>query len=773
MSPTRLPPLAQFVVAAASLVLGAAPAQGPAWGSPDYRPAARAGGVLTYQEASGRPLLFGGRAGSNTLDDTWEQDRHAWIRRTPAVSPPSRWLHAMAADPRRGVVVLFGGEGATSWLADTWEWNGENWRQVTTATTPPARAQHAMAYHGGTNPQVLLFGGLGPTGYQGQTWGFDGTDWQLRASSGPSPRIASAMAFPESAGRTFLVGGRDAATGATLADVWIWNGTNWGTAAVTGNGPTGIAFHGLTWDRGRQRLALVGGMTGFAGSDVMYLGDVTPTSIRWTALPNPGAGTGVVDPPSRIRAGTCYDEAHARLVWFGGQLLDNGGNYGAVVNTVHDRTATSGWVLRPVAQRPVGVIEAGLAYDASLGRTLLYGGGTQFAGISARTWSYDGATWQDHGNSAIGARMRHGLVHWRGFTTILFGGETGSSNQHNDTLGWTGTDWVPLIVGNSPPPTSFVRMVYDSVRQRVVMHGGYVTRQGVYGQVSTETWELRSLGFGAFTWDLRTTIGTPPPLHQPAMAYDERRQRVVLFGGDYSWENASNEHWEYEGVAGRWTRVFPPQLPPPRLLHAMSYDVARGVVLVHGGARRFFGGGFMSYDDLWEYDGATWTQRTPSTTTPGNKNSHNLAYDVARARLVAFGSGFATETWEFQAPVARQAVGEPGGGMQMRCLRAPVAGQSMSFEFPSPSALAWLALMPMPVPVATHSIAAPLSCASQAFFFGINPPLATLIGSPASFSMHLPGWLAGYGLCLQGVAYDVAGNCFRATDPLSVTVQMP
>jgi hypothetical protein len=760
--------------AATSILIGSALAQGPAWASPDIAPPARAGHALAYQEGSGRSLLFGGRAASN-FGDTWEWDRHAWIQRTPASSPPARTLHAMAADPRRGVVVLFGGEGATSWLADTWEWDGEGWRQVVTATVPPARAQHAMAwYTSATTGEVLLFGGLGPTGYQGQTWGFDGSDWRLRSTVGPTARIATAMAFVPGIGRTFLVGGRDPGSGAALADAWVWNGTAWGTATTSGSGPAGIAYHALAWDAGRQRLALVGGSNTVLGSDAVFFGEVLPNSIRWALSPNPGAGGAAVDPPSRIRAGCCYDTAHARLVWFGGQLLDNGGTYGPVVGTTHERAATAGWVARPpLPQRPLGVIEAALAYDAGLGVTFLHGGGTQFAGISARTWSYDGTTWQDRGNSASGARMRHGLVHWKGFATMLFGGEVGGANYLNDTLAWNGSDWVPLVIGASPPPTTFVRMVYDSVRQRVVLHGGYRVVSGVPGQTTTDTWELRALGFGAFTWERRTTIGTPPPLHQPAMAYDERRQRVVLFGGDYGWESASNEHWEYEGNAGTWTRVFPPQLPPPRLVHAMSYDPARGVVQVHGGLRRFFGGGIVTYDDLWEYDGATWTQRTTTTTTPGIRSSHHLAYDLARSRTVAFGFGHANDTWEFQAPVDRRVVGEPGGGMRLRCLRLPVAGQSMAFEFPSPSGLAWLALMPMPVPVSTHAITAPLSCASQAFFFGINPPLATLIGTPASFAMPLPGWLAGYGLCLQGVAYDAAGNCFRATDPLAVTVQQP
>ena len=55
----------------------------------------------------------------------------------------------------------------------------------------------------------------------------------------------------------------------------------------------------------------------------------------------------------------------------------------------------------------------------------------------------------------------------------------------------------------------------------------------------------------------------------------------------------------------------------------------------------------------------------------------------------------------------------------------------------------------------------------------MNPLTALIVGTPASYVLPLPGWLAGYGICLQGAAYDAPGNCFRATDPLAMTVQHP
>ena len=100
-----------------------------------------------------------------------------------------------------------------------------------------------------------------------------------------------------------------------------------------------------------------------------------------------------------------------------------------------------------------------------------------------------------------------------------------------------------------------------------------------------------------------------------------------------------------------------------------------------------------------------------------------------------------------------------------------MAGQTCEFEFDSPSGLGWFAVMPVPVPSSPHGIAAPLSCASQAYFFGLGPVVLTAIGAQARLSLTLPAWTAGYGLTIQGIAYDGPGNCFHATDPLAVTLQ--
>jgi hypothetical protein len=92
-----------------------------------------------------------------------------------------------------------------------------------------------------------------------------------------------------------------------------------------------------------------------------------------------------------------------------------------------------------------------------------------------------------------------------------------------------------------------------------------------------------------------------PARFNHAMAYDAARQRVVLFGGG----GTLSDTWEWDGVT--WTHRTPAASPPARGGHAMAWDAARQRVVLFGG----YANDFLS--DTWEWDGVTWTQRTPAT----------------------------------------------------------------------------------------------------------------------------------------------------------------
>ena len=101
---------------------------------------------------------------------------------------------------------------------------------------------------------------------------------------------------------------------------------------------------------------------------------------------------------------------------------------------------------------------------------------------------------------------------------------------------------------------------------------------------------------------LRTARATV--LH--AMVYDTARQRVVLFGGVSAPIGSVNDTWEYDGTT--WTQRTPASAPPAREYPAMAYDSTHQVTVLFGG--------FPSLNDTWLWNGTTWSAPMQVQTAP-------------------------------------------------------------------------------------------------------------------------------------------------------------
>ncbi len=756
---------------AALLIAGAtAFAQGPTWASPATVPAARSGHAMAFDQARGRAVLFGGHNGAY-LGDTWEWDGQGWIRCTPLHSPSARSYHGLAFDPVRGKTVLFGGIGSAAQLGDTWEWDGVDWLQRTPATSPAPRDAHAMAWHGGASPGVLLFGGFA-NGLSAETWRFDGTNWQLVGTGGPTPRAEAMMTFAPPHGCTFLVGGANGSSSA-LGDVWSWNGSAWSSVLSLGLVPN-ASRASLNWDEARWQLVLTGA-DAFApvGGVTLFASITSSTFVTWTQVPNVDPVSGLPSPTPRVASAGCYDSARLRQVYFGG-FDPTVGAVGANVNTLHELAVTGVWIERRVpAPLPGARIYTEMAFDQGTGRAVLYGG---WSGTSALgdTWSWNGTKWTDHGTTGTaGPRIQPALCWTPWLGVVMFGGASGfGSGFYNDTMAWTGTDWLPTLTAGAPVGRYGHDMVLDAARNRIVMFGGY----GAGGAMNT-THELVSTSPFTQQWFQIATTGTPPARNSHRLAYDRRRQRTVMFGGSDVAGIFLGDTWEYDGATATWTQVFPPVSPPRRWNHVMEYDAGRGVVVMTGGYGNPQCGNFCAshLNDVWEYDGVTWRQRTTGTTLPSGREGAGSAYDTVHQRMVMQGGGastYPTETWLYNAPVDRQGQGMAVNPFALRCTKYPVAGQTTGFTFPSPDGIGGLLVMLQPGPSPLVVLGPTLMCGTATLYAGPDI-LFTTIGNPAVVPVTLPGSMAGIGFAVQGLVLDVPGDCFRLSDPLAVTPQAP
>jgi hypothetical protein len=136
----------------------------------------------------------------------------------------------------------------------------------------------------------------------------------------------------------------------------------------------------------------------------------------------------------------------------------------------------------------------------------------------------------------------------------------------------------------------------------------------------------------------------PPARDSSAIAYDEARQVVVLFGGETA-QTGFADTWRYDGAG--WTEVSVASSPSARFRHAMAYDADRRVVVLFGGFERT---ALRNLGDTWEYDGVLWTLVNTAVSPPA-QSGHRLAYDSIRKRTILFGgtqtSGPLGATWEY------------------------------------------------------------------------------------------------------------------------------
>lgn len=180
-------------------------------------------------------------------------------------------------------------------------------------------------------------------------------------------------------------------------------------------------------------------------------------------------------------------------------------------------------------------------------------------------------------------------------------------------------------------------MAQDVGRNVAVVFGGdNGTATGL-----SDTWEWN--GFG---WAQRFTPVGPPARRGHGMVYDTRRSRVVLFGGFSPTAPASwlADTWEWDGAS--WSQRSLSAQPPARGYFGMAYDSWRGQTVVFGGVTA----ANQHLDDTWAFDGAAWSQIVTAA-RPSVRRGVAMAFDDTRGESVLFGGSDATQvfgdTWTY------------------------------------------------------------------------------------------------------------------------------
>ncbi|MCH8908320.1 MAG: hypothetical protein IH840_14630, partial [Candidatus Heimdallarchaeota archaeon] len=376
------------------------------------------------------------------------------------------------------------------------------------------------------------------------------------------------------------------------------------------------------------------------------------------------------------------------------KLPQNHDNDGAnPSNQIQLQAFVPDWELLSSTGGPEARRSSPLVYDSTNRKTILFSG----EGADADTWAYDqpSNTWTEvtplsSPSQRYGHRMVFDPVTEK---VIMFGGFAGSTTVAETWIyDYTANSWTQVTPLVSPSARQAHNMVYDTINQVVLMHGGsgstdtwvYVpaantwtnlapvtnpgTKEGAYysfdrgsgrfiigGEPSTPaqdffTW---AYDYSTNTWNDLNSADEPTIRlgYGRAMVYDPVLQKSILFGGEdkFAYEDTT---WTFDDISNLWSFISTTNSPGARRRLGMSYDSYAQVIILFGGEAP---SGYKA--DTWQYTphefadpSLDWEQVSP-TGAPEARRLSPVVYDSVHRKTILFsGDGADADTWVYDQP---------------------------------------------------------------------------------------------------------------------------
>lgn len=282
------------------------------------------------------------------------------------------------------------------------------------------------------------------------------------------------------------------------------------------------------------------------------------------------------------------------------------------------------WRRAPSAIRDGEVTSDVVTYDSARQRLVVIADGMNTFFDYMSVWEWDGARFVE-ADAGLGpgplAREDAAATYVASAGhTLLFGGVDGDDDSLGDLWAWDGIRFRELgLQGDAPTPRRDAAMAYDPRRDRVVMFGG-----------RTENWRGTNLG-DLWEWDgqrwreIEVSGDGPSPRSGHVMAYDPVRERTVLAGGSTLDSEDSSEVWEWDGQD--WD-LRNGEGSPSHSDASLVFDQGSRRLLLFGGT---------GDDDLWLFDGLAWTLGSQMELGAGARLGHAMTYDAREGRGILFG----------------------------------------------------------------------------------------------------------------------------------------
>ncbi len=122
---------------------------------------------------------------------------------------------------------------------------------------------------------------------------------------------------------------------------------------------------------------------------------------------------------------------------------------------------------------------------------------------------------------------------------------------------------------------------------------------------------------------------------------------IFLFGGKPTSTTEVDDLWRFDGAT--WTNITPASgpMPPARDWYGCVYDTVRGRLVLFGGRSTALA---ADLGDTWEFDGTSWTLMTPAH-SPSPRRWTAMCFDALRNETILFGGATGTtyynDTWSW------------------------------------------------------------------------------------------------------------------------------
>lgn len=214
-----------------------------------------------------------------------------------------------------------------------------------------------------------------------------------------------------------------------------------------------------------------------------------------------------------------------------------------------------------------------------------------------------------------------------------------SSGVKLDPLKVTQVEWTATFTGKIPYSTNENPGVIMTVTD---------FNNSLYPKKETEPLDVSNLSTtgkyisvkGKRKWEKAVCEEFPPEIYSHDITFDSARGVLVMFGG-----YGRKDTWEFDGKCWEKAKLMSGS-PFPREGGRIAYNTHDGKSVLFGGHRS---GGMMS-NEIWEYDGIKWVDLTPSplpSDWPPIRSHHGWDYNSRTGKFILFGGSFKNDTWEW------------------------------------------------------------------------------------------------------------------------------